>query len=417
MIAEIITIGTELLLGDVVDTNSAYLAQALKDFGINVFHIQTVGDNPDRLKAALSQAQSRSDFVFAVGGLGPTADDITKDVLAKLLGVDLVLDPPSYARLKTYFEARQVDMTPNNLKQAQIPAGTRPLANPKGLATGVWSESHGCVTILLPGPPQEMVAMFEAQVTDKIQPKDAGTLYSHTYRFLGIGESHLDDALAPYMKGANPTLAPYAGNGEVSLRLTARASSPEEAETRMSPIDAVIRSRFGHALYGVDVPNMATACHQALLVHQQTIATAESCTGGMIAKALTDHAGSSQYFMGGVVAYSNRAKTDMLGVSKACLAQYGAVSPQTAVAMAQGAREKFHTSMAISTTGVAGPGGGSAQKPVGTVYMGLVTDDLATSFKLIDLPDHYRTRPMIRHMTSQYALFYVLKALCEVSDL
>lgn len=415
MKAEIITIGTELLLGDVLDTNSAYLAHELKELGIHVYHMQTVGDNPIRLKEALTLAQKRSDFVFAVGGLGPTTDDITKDVLADLLGQPLIVDPPSLRKMESYFNKSGFQITPNNLKQVQIPQGTRPIPNPEGLATGVWSDHDSCITLLLPGPPREMKAMFRHHIKNQVKSPSHGVLYSHTYHFLGVGESHLDDALAPWIQGKNPSLAPYAKQGEVSLRLTARAKDEEEAEAMMAPADAAIRQQFGHALYGVDVPNLASALHEFLLRQELTIATAESCTGGLVAKSLTDQTGSSAYFMGGIVAYANKAKMDLLGVKDSILETYGAVSPETAIAMAKGAQKAFDTDIAISTTGVAGPGGGSEEKPVGTVYMGLITPQSEKAFKLIDLPQNYLTRTHIRHMTTQYALFHVLKSICNMS--
>lgn len=413
MKAEIITIGTEILLGDIIDNNSAFIARELKDLGINVYNLQSVGDNHERLKESLALAQSRADVVFAIGGLGPTSDDITKNVLAELLEAKLITHEPSYRKMKEAFAQSNFHITPNNLKQAQIPEGTEAIPNPKGLATGVWSEKNDVITILLPGPPYEMRAMFLEEIKARLQKPDDEQIYSHNYRFLGVGESHLDHELADWMGSANPSLAPYAGQGEVCLRLTAMAKTEQEAETIMAPVDAKIRQRFGDSLYGVDVSDIGEAVHNFLLLRKRTIATAESCTGGMIAKALTERSGSSEYFMGGVVSYSNQAKIDLLKVPKEILNHYGAVSPETAIAMAKGAKKAFGTDLAISSTGIAGPRGATNEKPVGTVYMGLVTPNEIQSYKLIDLPSNHRNRSMIRHMTVQYALYYVLKSLCD----
>ena len=377
--AEILCVGTELLLGEVINTNAATISKALAALGISVYHHTVVGDNPSRLRAALSEALDRSDLVVMSGGLGPTYDDLTKETVAELLGRRLVPHEPTEEAIKRFFASRAgglCAMTKNNLKQALIPEGATVFDNPNGTAPGLAVEREdGSVVILLPGPPRELNPMMEASVVPYLERRAEAVLISHNIHILGMGESAVEDALRALMEGSeNPTVAPYAGDGEVRLRVTAKAPTRAEAEALTGPVIERIReSVVGQYIYGVDVGSIERALLAHLGQQGMTIATAESCTGGLIAKRLTDVPGASASFVGSCVTYTGEAKHTLLGVSEDTLAAYGEVSEQTAREMARGVRERLGTDVGVSTTGFAGPGGGTEADPVGTVYVGIAT--------------------------------------------
>lgn len=411
MKSEIIAVGSELLLGDTADTNSHYLSQRLKEIGVDVYHISVVGDNFDRMKSMLLLAGERSDLVIVSGGLGPTVDDITKQALADITGRSLVYDPTAKEKVDQFFS--EVARTPDdsNYKQAEIPEGADALLNPIGLACGVWLPTEGCTFVLLPGPPNEMRATFASSLLPRLLEKSGKQLFDRHYRFFGIGESELDAALRDYTNGANPTLAPYAKAGECELRLAALAENSEAAEALMKPLDDVIRNTFTDSLYTVDRPNLQSALAEILTADEITISTAESCTGGLISKWLTEPEGSSKYFIGGVCTYANEAKVNILGVRQETLDRVGAVSEETALEMAKGAKRVFQTDIAVSTTGLIGPTGGTQEKPVGLVYIGIVADDYEDVMSLQLPSSYFNSRERIRTHFAKQALFNVLRYL------
>lgn len=372
MNAEIITIGTELLLGEIVDTNSAFLAETLAECGVNVYYKSTVGDNMSRMVAAIKQAWDRSDLVITSGGLGPTADDLTKEAVAAALGLDMVFDDDAWEMVQARFQHRHTKMSANNRRQAIIPQGAKLIPNFWGTAPGIIYESGHKAVICLPGVPRELIGMVRETVVPFIKGRLAEhgvVISSRTVRFIGIGESSLEEELSDLIEQqTNPTIALYAGSGEVRIRLTARARSKEAAWELIAPVEEAIKKRVGEYVYGYDDDNLETVVGRLLLDRSMTIAVAESCTGGLVSHRLTNVPGSSGYYMRGAVTYSNEAKQKVLGVAKETLEQYGAVSWQTAVAMAEGVRQWASTDLGVGITGIAGPGGGTAEKPVGLVY-------------------------------------------------
>lgn len=370
MNAEIVSVGTELLLGSIVDTNSAELSASLAELGVNVYFHTSVGDNPLRLAAVLGQALLRSDVVVLTGGLGPTQDDLTKEVLAAVTGLPLELHPEARAHVEGVFKAAGRPMPPNNLRQAMLPKGAAMLPNPRGTAPGVYLKAGRCHVFCLPGVPTEMRAMWSASVAPRLRriaAGEGGVIHSRTLHFYGIGESLLESKVEALLKGSNPTVAPYASLGEARLRITAKAGSVEEAEALIAPVEAEIVERVGEYLYGYDGENLETVVGRLLTEGSKRLAVAESCTGGLLAHRITNVPGSSAYFGQGWVVYSNEAKVKELGVDPDLLRAHGAVSEQVALAMAEGARERSGADCAVAVTGIAGPGGGTAAKPVGHV--------------------------------------------------
>lgn len=377
MNAEIISVGTELLLGEIVDTNSAELAESLAALGVNVYYHNTVGDNVARLVATLSQSMERSDLVIVTGGLGPTEDDITRECLAQVAGVPLVLNERALEDIREFFHRLGREMTANNERQAYLPQGATMLANPMGTAPGIWLTVGNAHVICLPGVPKEMRAMWRSEVIPRLEALvgNEQVIRSRTLRLFGIGEADLATRVADLLEGSNPTLAPYAGNGEVRLRMTARAPSDDEAFRLMEPVEAELRARLGNLIYGYNEATLESALGELLTRAGKTIAVAESCTGGLIAHRVTNVPGSSAYFGQGWVTYSNEAKARELGVPWDLLNRHGAVSPQVAAAMAKGALAQSGADFAVATTGVAGPGGGTPAKPVGLVYFSCARKD------------------------------------------
>jgi nicotinamide-nucleotide amidase len=376
--AEIICVGTELLLGQIINTNAAYLAEKLARLGIDLYHVSTVGDNLPRLTALLQQAWERVDLVLISGGLGPTLDDLTREAVALLAGEELVEDPGARRMIEEYFDRRGLPMPPGNLRQALRPRSAVCLMNPYGTAPGLWLEKDGKMLAALPGVPVEMKYLMEEEVLPRIDRVRAQTgrpgpvLVSRVLKMAGIGESAMAEKIQDLLAGqTNPTIAPLAKRGEVWLRLTAKAPSEEAALALIRPVEEAIRSRLAGYIFGTDGEQLEEVVGRILTARGLTLGTAESCTGGLLSHRITGVPGASAYFLAGVVAYDNRVKEKTLGVEKALLQEYGAVSPQVARAMAEGMRKNFGVDLALSTTGIAGPGGGTAKKPVGLVYLAL----------------------------------------------
>ncbi|HHU81913.1 MAG TPA: competence/damage-inducible protein A [Firmicutes bacterium] len=381
MRAEIICVGTELLLGQIVNTNGAYLAEKLARLGIDLYHLSTVGDNLPRLTALLQQAWQRVDLVLISGGLGPTLDDLTREAVALLAGEELVEDPGARRMIEEYFYRRGLPMPPSNLRQALRPRSAVCLMNPYGTAPGLWLEKDGKMLAALPGVPIEMKNLMEKEVLPRVERArraraetgDPGTvLVSRVLKAAGIGESAMTEEIQDLLAGqTNPTIAPLAKRGEVWLRLSAKARSEEAAFALIRPVEEEIRSRLAGYIFGTDGEQLEEVVGRILTARGLTLGTAESCTGGLLSHRITGVPGASAYFLAGVVAYANRIKEKALGVEKTLLQEYGAVSPQVARAMAEGMRKYYGVDLALSTTGIAGPGGGTAKKPVGLVYLAL----------------------------------------------
>ncbi|MBU3129055.1 competence/damage-inducible protein A [Clostridium tagluense] len=372
MKAEILAVGTEILLGDIVNTNAQYIAKRLADLGIVVYHQSVVGDNPERLLEAYRLAFSRADLVITTGGLGPTKDDLTKEVAFEYFGKKSVVHEASMKIIEGYFKEMDKPMAKSNVKQAYFPVDAVILPNNNGTAPGCIIEENGKIVALLPGPPREMKPMFEEAVVPYLEKFQQGVLVSKVLRVIGVGESSAEEMIEDILdKQTNPTVAPYAKDGEMLFRITAKANTKEQGIKLIEPMEAAIRSRLGNNIYGEGDITLENVLGQILINKKLTIATAESCTGGMVAAKLINYPGISSVFMDGVVTYSNEAKINRLGVSIETLDTYGAVSSEVAAEMAQGIAKTAGTNIGISTTGIAGPDGGSIEKPVGLVYVGL----------------------------------------------
>ncbi|MBU3146571.1 competence/damage-inducible protein A [Clostridium sp. CF012] len=372
MNAEILAVGTEILLGDIVNTNAQYLAKRLADLGISVYHQSVVGDNPERLLESYRLAFSRADLVITTGGLGPTKDDLTKEVAFDYFGKPSVVHEASLKVLQSHFKDTNRPMTKNNLKQAYFPVDAVILPNNNGTAPGCIIEENGKIVALLPGPPREMKPMFEESVVPYLEKFQQGILVSKVLRVIGVGESSAEEMIEDILDNqTNPTVAPYAKDGEMVFRITAKANTQQQGIKLMEPMEAEIRRRLGDNIYGVGDITLENVLGEMLINKKLTIATAESCTGGMVAAKLINYPGISSVFMEGIVTYSNEAKINRLGVSIETLDKYGAVSSEVAAEMAQGIAKTAGTSIGISTTGIAGPDGGSPEKPVGLVYVGI----------------------------------------------
>lgn len=376
MTCELISVGTELLLGNILNTNAQYISQKLADLGVNCYLQVTVGDNPERLEEAVHRAFARADIVILTGGLGPTCDDLTKETVASAFGKKLVLDEESLLHIKSRFEKMGREMTPNNIKQAEFPEGSTILPNPHGTAPGCIIEDGGKAAVLLPGPPNEMEPMFGASVMPYLERRSGTRLYSRMIRIFGKGESAVEYELRDLMDGMNPTIAPYAISGELKLRVTGRCKTEQEGKMLVAPAIAEIRKRLGSVVYSDEGKELHEACADLLLEHAKTLAVAESCTGGMLASRLVSVSGSSRWFLEGCVAYANDAKLRRLGVSPDTLARFGAVSEQTALEMARGIKLSSGADIGLATTGIAGPDGGTPEKPVGLVYIALASGEI-----------------------------------------
>ncbi len=370
--AELIAVGTELLLGNIANTDAQMISEGLSQLGINVYYHTVVGDNPQRVRDAVEIARKRADILITTGGLGPTCDDLTKVAIAQAFGKELVFHEESAQRIRDRFAALGRPITENNYQQAMIPEGATVLPNDWGTAPGVAFEAEGTHVLLLPGPPRECEMMFRHRAVPYLKALSDGVIVSRTIKTFGIGESAAEAKLRDLMNALhNPTLAPYAKPTGTELRITAHAQTEEEALSLIVPIEEQVKERLGDVVIGVDVSSLEEVCLALLKEKGLTVGTAESCTGGLIAKLLTDLPGSSAVFRGGVVSYCDGVKAGALGVSYDLLDQYGAVSAQVAEAMALGAREALGCDIALSATGVAGPDSDDRGNPVGLVYLGI----------------------------------------------
>jgi nicotinamide-nucleotide amidase len=378
MSAEIICVGTELLLGEILNSNVQFLAQELAQLGIPHYYQTVVGDNLQRIHQVMETALKRASILIFTGGLGPTTDDLTTEAIAAFFKTPLQERPEIIADITEKFSKIGRTMAANNRKQALLPQGADILANPTGTAPGlIWQPQPGITLLTFPGVPSEMKRMWQETAIPYLKSQGWGqtSIYSQVLRFRGVGESTLAEKVAPFFELQNPTVAPYAGLGEVRLRISSRASSEGEALAVIAPIAEQIRAIAGLDYFGKDDETLGSVVGEKLRQKGQTVSVAESCTGGGLGAILTEVAGSSDYFWGGIIAYDNRVKVSFLGVNPQDLAQYGAVSSLVAEQMALGVKTRLGTDWGISITGIAGPGGGSEQKPVGLVYIGLATPD------------------------------------------
>jgi nicotinamide-nucleotide amidase len=371
--AEILAVGTEILLGNIANTDAQDVSQALSELGINVFFHTVVGDNPERVKAAVAIAKERADIIITTGGLGPTFDDLTKQTLAEAFGKRLVFDEASAQAIRDYFsKIPGAVMTENNMQQAYLPEGCIPFPNSCGTAPGCAFESRGKHVLMLPGPPRECRAMLKTGAIPYLKSLSDKEIDSHNIHIFGMGESAVEDRLHDIMTQLeNPTLAPYAKDGECMLRVTAKADSKEAAEAMMAPVVAKVREILGDKVYGVDTGTLENTVLQLLIRAGKTVATAESCTGGLLAKRLTDIPGASAAFLGSTVTYSSASKAALLGVDSGVLQREGPVCETVACQMAEGVRKAFGADYGVGITGIAGPDSDGSGKEVGTVFVAM----------------------------------------------
>lgn len=409
MNAEIISVGTELLLGQVVNTDAAIVARELSALGINLLYSSIVGDNPERLRTAVETALSRSDLLIMTGGLGPTVDDLTKETTAAAAGKKLVLDSDSLERIKAYFNGGEIGE--NQVKQAWLPEDCTVLKNGNGTAPGcIFRAENGCTVIMLPGPPPELEPMLKNEAVPYLKKSRQAVIVSHNVHIFGKGEAPVAILTDDLMNSQNPTLAPYAKEGECYLRVTAKAKDEQAADEMCRPMIDEIKRRLGDFVYSVDVESLEEVVVAELARQGKTLATAESCTGGLLAKRITDIAGSSAVFHMGCVTYANEAKEQLLCVSHEILAKYGAVSEQTAIAMAEGIVKRAGSDIGVGITGIAGPGGGTAEKTVGLIYIAL-SDGERTWVTKRPTVGRTKSREWHRHCAATHALDMVRRYL------
>lgn len=411
MNSELVAVGTEILLGNITNSHARYLSNQLAELGINVLYHTAVGDNRERLREVVEMAFCRSDLIVFTGGLGPTKDDLTKEIVCQVLGIPLVEDAETEQRIETYFERLRREMPENNRKQAMVPAGAKLFPNENGTAPGIAVQHQGKCILLLPGPPQELIPMYQNQVRPFLSRFSSSTIRSRNLRIYGLGESKVDELLGEILDQENPTVALYAKEGEVLARITAKADVTQRCEQMIGKTEKQIREILGDFIYGVDVDSLEEQLVKELLERHRSLALAESCTGGLVAQKITSIPGASGCFQYGIVSYSNQVKESQLGVSSGTLEQYGAVSPQVAREMAEHARRNGGADIGIGITGIAGPDGGTPEKPVGLVYIGVATN---RTLKAVEcrlgrgLPDE---RASIRNRASLKALSLALEAL------
>lgn len=372
----ILSVGTEILFGQIVNTNTVYLSQQMNMLGFDVMYHYTVGDNPKRVEEMIDLAFQDCDLILTTGGLGPTQDDLTKEVACKALDDTLVMMDDVLEEITKYFKTLGREMTENNKKQAIMPSRATVFHNDAGTAPGFALEKDGKYIICMPGPPREMKRMFQKSVVPFLQSMTDGALYYRQIRFFGIGESMLETQLLDLIDNqTDPTLATYAKEGECSLRIASKRDTEEEAEHAVDEMLEKVKERVGHYIYSCDDEELAQVVADRLMEQGLTLSSAESCTGGMFASTMTDIPGISQCFDRGLVTYSNQAKMEELGVSAGTLEKFGAVSEETALEMVEGLKRVSGSDVCISVTGIAGPGGGSEEKPVGLVYIGFSYGD------------------------------------------
>ncbi|MEW9094391.1 MAG: competence/damage-inducible protein A [Clostridiaceae bacterium] len=408
MIAEIVSIGTEILLGDILNTNAEYLSKRLANLGVYLYHQSVVGDNAERLKDELERAFSRSDLVIATGGLGPTKDDLTKEIGAEYFNISMELHEESYMKLAEYFKKQNKELTENNIKQAYFPVGSVILPNNFGTAPGCIINKEGKTLILLPGPPKENIPMFENYVVPYINKLSNHTLISKTLRICGMGESMVATKINDIIDNqSNPTVAPYAKDNEVTLRITAKANNEEDGEKLIAPVENKIRNILGDNIYGINEDTLEGVVGKILIENNLTISLAESCTGGLLCGKLVNYPGISKVLIEGCVTYSNNSKMSRLGVNKTTLDKFGAVSEETAKEMAEGIAKTSNSNIGISVTGIAGPDGGTAEKPVGLVYVGIYING-ETFVKELHLSGNRQT---VRERTVTFSLDWLRRLL------
>ena len=411
---EIISVGTELLLGHITNTDARDVSEELAKIGINVLYHTVVGDNPGRLASCIEIAKQRADIIITTGGLGPTCDDLTKDMLAKSFGLQLIRNEAEYQGLYDYISARH-KYTENNTKQAMLPEGCTVFHNTCGTAPGCAFEKDGKTVIMLPGPPKECMAMLRESVIPYLQTKSDEVILSHTVRIFGIGESGVDDIFADEMnRMTNPSLAPYAKEADCLLKVTAKAGSEAEAEALCRPVIDHICERLGEYVYGIDVESLEESAFALLKEKQVTLAFAESCTGGEVAKRLTDLPGASTVFKGGVVTYTNEAKATLLGIDPDVINTEGAVSYEVAAEMAENIRVILKADIGIGVTGLAGPDGDGVHE-VGTVFVSLATEN-ETFVKELHLGS-MRSRSFVRRMAGNHIFDMIRRYLTGLSVL
>ena len=409
-IAEIISVGTELLLGNVANTDAQDISSMMSELGLNVYYHTVVGDNDERLRQAVEIARTRADIIITTGGLGPTYDDMTKQTLCRCFGRELKYDEAAAQEIRNYFARRfhNHNMTENNLLQAYLPEGCTVFHNTCGTAPGCAFEEGGVHVLMLPGPPRECRAMFRLSAMPYLRGLSEGGIWSHNIRIFGIGESNMEQLLHDYMLSlTNPSLAPYAKEGECLCRVTAKASTEAEAEAMMAPVIEKVRGMLGDVIYGLDVDSIEEQCLKLLKSAGKTFSCAESCTGGLIAKRITDVPGASAVFSGGAVTYTNEAKTNILGVDAALIKEHFAVSKEVAAAMAEGARRVYGTDIAVSTTGIAGPDTDESGQKVGTVFVALSAPE-GTWVRSLDLGTD---RPRVRTVAAHHAFDMIRRYL------
>lgn len=412
MTAEIICVGTELLLGSILNKNAQFLAIELASLGIPHYYQTVVGDNPQRLKHVIKIASARSQVLIFTGGLGPTPDDLTTETLAEFFGVPLIEHPEIIADIAHKYAQRGREMTPSNRKQALIPQGAEVLPNSAGTAPGIIWQVAGVTILTFPGVPSEMQRMWQETAVPYLKSLGFGKeiIYSRTLKFWGIAESALAEKVSKFLKLQNPTVAPYASQGEVKLRISAKAESEAEAKQLITPVEAELKQIGGLDYYGADDDTLATVVGQLLLNAGETLSVAESCTGGGLGQMLTAVPGSSSYFLGGVISYANAVKISLLGVEPKNLDELGAVSAKVAEQMATGVQTRLATTWGLSITGIAGPDGGTATKPVGLVYIGMAhANGEVQSFEYRF--GAMRERSLIRHLSACTALDHLRRKL------
>lgn len=408
--AEIITIGTELLLGQLVDTNTSVIAEALAGEGMDVHRETSVGDNVERIAAAVREALTRADAVICAGGLGPTVDDMTREGVALATGRELTLDEPSLRQIRARFERLGRAMTENNVRQAMLPKGATAIPNPDGTAPGFIVDDGATAIIAMPGVPGEMRAMLQRTVIPFLVTRFAlrAVITTRVLHTIGETESAIDMRIADLFRaGVNPSIAVLAHGGTIDVKITAKAATHEEAKAMIRTLEPTVRDRLGDCVFGADGDTIEKVVGEGLRARGWTLAVAESCTAGLIGEMLTRVPGSSDYFAGGIIAYSNEAKTRFLDVAPELIERYGAVSEEVCVAMAEGARAALQTTIALAVTGIAGPDGGSAEKPVGLVLVGLAATDGVVDVRRLLVPGD---RQMVRRRAALAALTLLWRA-------
>ncbi len=408
MLAEILTIGDELCRGEIVDTNSSWLADKLWDLGVTVAWMTSCRDERADVVRAFREAAGRAAVVLVSGGLGPTEDDLTVDALAEVAGVEPIIDQPSHDRMVARFAQARFALTPNNLRQVRVPAGARVHGNPAGIAPGFELALGSSTIFVMPGVPREMQAIFNGSLAARLRELAAGdeTIARRVYRVFGKGESHIDHALAGIAGGAAGVTVHYQVTfPETLVKLVVRDRDAAAAAARLDALDAELRRRLGELVYGLVDEPLPLVMGRALAARKATLAVAESCTGGMLGSIITEVPGSSEWFRGGVIAYANEVKVRELGVTPGTLTEYGAVSQATVEEMAMGARHRFDTTFAAAVSGVAGPGGGTPDKPVGLVHIAVAGAD-AVRHKQLNYPG---ARDQIRRLSAYWAMKMILE--------